>query len=199
MQLTLRGCSCLSCTNQADFLPQNSQNSQNLLAVIFSHRFHRSAQNLLVEKGLPQISQIYTDVGGYGILAIPTQPSYCDFLPQISQICTEPSYCDFLPQISLICTEPSRCDFLPQISLICTEPSRCDFLPQISQICAEPSRCDFPPPQNLQNSQNLLAAIFSHRFHRSAQNLLVEKGLPQIARIYTDVGGYGILPYPRNH
>ena len=142
MQLTLRGCSCLSCTNQADFLPQNSQNSQNLLAVIFSHRFHRSAQNLLVEKGLPQISQIYTDVGGYGILAIPTQPSYCDFLPQISQICTEPSYCDFLPQISLICTEPSRCDFLPQISLICTEPSRCDFLPQ---ICAEPSRCDFPP------------------------------------------------------
>ena len=180
MQLTLRGCSCLSCTNQADFLPQNSQNPQNLLAVIFSHRFHRSAQNLLVEKGLPQISQIYTDVGGYGILAIPTQPSYCDFLPQISQICTEPSYCDFLPQISLICTEPSRCDFLPQ-------------------ICAEPSRCDFPPPQNLQNSQNLLAAIFSHRFHRSAQNLLVEKGLPQIARIYTDVGGYGILPYPRNH
>ena len=128
---------------------------RSLLAAIFSHRFHRSAQNLLVEKGLPQISQIYTDVGGYGILAIPTQPSYCDFLPQISQICTEPSYCDFLPQISQICTEPSYCDFLPQISLICTEPSRCDFLPQISQ-----------------NSQNLLAVIFSHRFHRSAQNLL---------------------------
>ena len=47
--------------------------------------------------------------------------------------------------------------------------------------------------------RSLLTAIFSHRFHRSAQNLLVEKGLPQIARIYTDVGGYGILPYPRNH
>ena len=46
--------------------------------------------------------------------------------------------------------------------------------------------------------RSLLTAIFSHRFH-SAQNLLVEKGLPQIARIYTDVGGYGILPYPRNH
>ncbi len=61
------------------------RSAQNLLAVIFSHRFHRSAQNLLVEKGLPQISQIYTDVGGYGILAIPTQPSYCDFLPQNSQ------------------------------------------------------------------------------------------------------------------
>ena len=49
------------------------------------------------------------------------------------------------------------------------------------------------------SAQNLLTVIFSHRFHRSAQNLLVEKGLQQIARIYTDVGGYGILPYPRNH
>ena len=29
--------------------------------------------------------------------------------------------------------------------------------------------------------RSLLTAIFSHRFHRSAQNLLVEKGLPQIA------------------
>ena len=37
-------------------------------------------------------------------------------------------------------------------------------------------------PQNAQNTQNLLA----------------EKSLPQIARIYTDVGGYGILPYPRS-
>ena len=33
---------------------------------------------------------------------------------------------------------------------------------------------------------------------RNAQNLLAEKSLPQIARIYTDVGGYGILPYPRS-
>jgi hypothetical protein len=104
--------------------------------VIFSHRFHRSAQKLLVEKGLPQISQIYTDVGGYGILAIPTQPT-------------------------LSCT--NQADFLPQ---------------------------------NSQNSQNLLAVIFSHRFHRSAQNLLVEKGLPQISQIYTVVGGYGILAIP---
>ncbi|WP_278531943.1 hypothetical protein [Leyella stercorea] len=34
---------------------------------------------------------------------------------------------------------------------------------------------------------------------RNAQKLLAEKGLPQIAQIYTDVGGYGILPYPRIH
>ena len=33
---------------------------------------------------------------------------------------------------------------------------------------------------------------------RNAQKLLAEKSLPQIARIYTDVGGYGILPYPRS-
>jgi hypothetical protein len=136
---------------------------RSLLAAIFSHRFHRSAQNLLVEKGLPQISQIYTDVGGYGILAIPTQPSYCDFLPQISQICTEPSYCDFLPQNS----QNSQ-----------------NLLTVISSHRFH------------RFAQNLLAVIFSHRFHRSAQKLLVEKGLPQIARIYTDVGGYGIPAVP---
>ncbi len=168
---------------------------RSLLAAIFSHRFHRSAQNLLVEKGLPQISQIYTDVGGYGILAIPTQPSYCDFLPQISQICTEPSYCDFLPQISLICTEPSRCDFLPQISQICTEPSRCDFLPQISQICTEPSCCDFLP-QISQICTEPSYCDFLPQNSQISQKLLVEKGLPQIARIYTDVGGYGIPAVP---
>ena len=34
---------------------------------------------------------------------------------------------------------------------------------------------------------------------RNPQKLLVEKGLPQISRMRTDVGGYGILPYPRSH
>ena len=33
---------------------------------------------------------------------------------------------------------------------------------------------------------------------RNAQKFLAEKSLPQMARIYTDVGGYGILPYPRS-
>ena len=33
---------------------------------------------------------------------------------------------------------------------------------------------------------------------RNAQKLLAEKSLPQIARIYTDLGGYGILPYSRS-
>ena len=33
---------------------------------------------------------------------------------------------------------------------------------------------------------------------RNAQKFLVEKSLPQISRMRTDVGGYGILPYPRS-
>ena len=86
---------------------------RSLLAVIFSHRFHRSAQKLLVEKGLPQISQIYTDVGGYGILAIPTQPSYCDSLPQISQICTDLLVEKGLPQIARIYTDVGGYGILP--------------------------------------------------------------------------------------
>ena len=104
MQLTLRGCSCLSCTNQADFLPQNSQNSQNLLAVISSHRFHKSAQNLLTVISSHRIHRIHRT---FSLRFSPTE--FTEF------------------------TEPSRCDFLPQ---------------------------------NSQNSQNLLAVIFSHRIHR---------------------------------
>ena len=48
----------------AQVLPRNSRNSQKFLA----------------EDILPQIAQIFTEVGGYGIPAIPTPPS--EFLPQ---------------------------------------------------------------------------------------------------------------------
>ena len=58
----------------AQVLPQNSQNSQKFLA-----------KNIL-----PQISQIFTEVGGYGIPAIPTPPS--EFLPQNPlQVCLRKS------------------------------------------------------------------------------------------------------------
>ena len=77
MQLTLRGCSCLSCTNQADFLPQNSQNSQNLLAVIFSHRFHRCSQMVRLRRVLPQKLQN------------PQKFMMQDILPQIAQMLTD--------------------------------------------------------------------------------------------------------------
>ncbi len=53
-------------------------------------------------------------------------------------------------------------------------------------------------PQNAQNTRNLLAEKHLPQNARNAQNLLAEKHLPQIARINTDVGGYGILPYPRS-
>ena len=44
----LRGCTCLKCTNRANsILPQNSQISQNLLAVAFSHRIHRTHRTFL--------------------------------------------------------------------------------------------------------------------------------------------------------
>ena len=57
---------------------------------IFSHRFHRFSQKFLAENILPQISQIFTEVGGYGIPAIPTLPS--GFLPQNPlQVCLRKS------------------------------------------------------------------------------------------------------------
>ena len=70
---------CLFCRRVDPTQPKQFSHRfhSNLLAAISSHRFHKSAQNLLVEKGLPQIARIYTDVGGYGIPAIPTQtPNY---------------------------------------------------------------------------------------------------------------------------
>ncbi|WP_278865435.1 hypothetical protein [Leyella stercorea] len=35
----------------------------------------RNAQKLLAEKSLPQMTRMFTDVGGYGIPAIPTLPN----------------------------------------------------------------------------------------------------------------------------
>ncbi|WP_440315199.1 hypothetical protein [Leyella stercorea] len=35
----------------------------------------RNSQKLLAEKSLPQMTQMFTDVGGYGIPAIPTLPN----------------------------------------------------------------------------------------------------------------------------
>ena len=67
---TLRGCTCLKCTNRAaptklhqpsrrgESVPQNTQNTQNILA----------------EKCLPQIGTDAHRLGGYGIPAIPTLP-----------------------------------------------------------------------------------------------------------------------------
>ena len=54
-------------------------------------------------------------------------------------------------------------------------------------------RCRLPEQElHQQNKQG-----YRPQNARNAQKFLAEKSLQQIARIYTDVGGYGILPYPR--
>ena len=45
----------------SDNIPQNSRNTQNLLAGRSLPRISQSTQNLLAEKSLPRISQIYTE------------------------------------------------------------------------------------------------------------------------------------------
>ena len=55
---TTRGCSSLCCTKQLLLLPRNARNAQNLLA----------------EKGLPQMAGEHR-LGGYGIPAISTLPN----------------------------------------------------------------------------------------------------------------------------
>ena len=61
---TLRGCTCLKCTNKAAPTKQCTNSPQNT----------RNTQNLLAEKCLPQIDTDAHRLGGYGIPAIPTPP-----------------------------------------------------------------------------------------------------------------------------
>ena len=103
-------------------LPQISQNTQNFLAEIFSHRFHTQ--------------KLWCFQGGALVSSAPTQQN----LHSPTEFRTHSCW-DILPQISQIYTE-----------LLLRK------LPQISQ-----------------NTQNFLAEIFSHRFHRFTQNFLAEK------------------------
>ena len=57
---------------------------------LFAQVLPQNSQKLLAEDILPRISQIFTEVGGYGIPAIPTPPS--EFLPQNPlQVCLRKS------------------------------------------------------------------------------------------------------------
>ena len=113
----------------AQVLPQNSRNSQKFLA----------------ENILPQISQIFTEVGGYGIPAIPTPPS--EFLPQNPfQICLRKSshgihriHRNFWWRIaSHRCTQMVRLRrVLPRNSQNSQKLQAEDILPRISQIFTE--------------------------------------------------------------
>ena len=101
-------------------------------------RFPQNARNtrkLLAEKNLPQMTQMSTDVGGYGIPAIPTLPN------------------------SVFCWRTAHSKHL------------CKSVKSVGEKIF---------PQNARNAQKLLA----------------EKSLPQMARMFTDVGGYGIPAIP---
>ena len=57
----VRGCSCLSCTNRTSGEEAPTECTEYT--------------EPLAEKGLPQMTRMFTDVGGYGIPAIPTLPN----------------------------------------------------------------------------------------------------------------------------
>ena len=117
-----------------DILPQISQNTQNFLAEIFSHRFHTQ--------------KLWCFQGGALVSSAPTQQN----LYSPTEFRTHSCW-DILPQIyTEIFAEKTPTDFTEHTELLLRK------LPQISQ-----------------NTQNFLAEIFSHRFHRFTQNFLAGK------------------------
>ena len=99
----------------------------------------RNAQKLLTEKSLPQMTRMRTDVGGYGIPAIPTLTNSVDSVNSVGE-----------------------------------------------KIF----------PQNARNAQKLLAEKNLPQMSTELTEPLAEKSLPQTARMFTDVGGYGIPAIP---
>ena len=55
--------------------PQNARNAQKLLAEKSLPQMSTELTEPLAEKSLPQTARMFTDVGGYGIPAIPTLPN----------------------------------------------------------------------------------------------------------------------------
>ena len=127
------------------------------------------------------------NVGGYGILAIPTLPAIIVFFHAIrgtlggallalasgkaerSQV-HQPS-CECPPTDFTDFTELSCCSFLPQNS-----QNSQNFLAVVSPTefidFTELSCCSFLP-QNSQNSQKFLTVAFSHRIHRTHRSFLL--------------------------
>ena len=143
-----------------DILPQISQIYTELSAERFSHRFHRFTQNFLLRK-LPQISQN-------------TQ----NFLAEIFSHRFHRFTQNFLAEIF-----SHRFHFLMRYSPTdFTHRSYGAFKGvHLSQVHQHNKIYILP-----QNSENILAGIFSHRFHRFTQKFLLRK-LPQISQIYTEL------------
>ena len=175
--------------------PRNSQNTQKLLA----------------ENSLPQISQIFTEVGGYGIPAIPTPPS--EFLPQNPlQVCLRKSSHRFhrcaqklclhrvLPRNSRNSQKFQAEDILPQIAQDTQKLLAENSLPQISQIFTEVGGYGIPaiptPPSEFlpQNPLQVCLRKSSHRFHRCAQKLCLHRVLPRNSRNSQKFQAEDILP-----
>ena len=111
-----------------DVLPQISRNSQNRLAEMFSHRFHRFSQMVCV----------WSSVNSVCSVGPPTPPvNLCKSVQSVGGL----------------------------------------FSTLLQNRLAEDVL-----PQNSRNSQNRLAEMFSHRFHRFSQNVLAEDVLPQISQ-----------------
>ena len=98
-----------------------------------------NTQNLLQRKTFPLMTRMFTDVGGYGIPAIPTLTNSVDSVNSVGE-----------------------------------------------KIF----------PQNARNAQKLLAEKTLPQMSTELTEPLAEKSLPQTARMFTDVGGYGIPAIP---
>ena len=120
-----RGCSCLCCTNRTSGEEAPTECTEYT--------------EPLAEKELPQMARMRTDVGGYGIPAIPTLTNSVDSVNSVGE-----------------------------------------------KIF----------PQNARNAQKLLAEKNLPQMSTELTEPLAEKSLPQTARMFTDVGGYGIPAIP---
>ena len=117
-------------------------NSVNSVNSVGGKRFPQNARNtqkLLAEKILPQMARMFTDIGGYGIPAIPTLTNSVDSAYSVGE-----------------------------------------------KIF----------PQNARNAQKLLAEKSLPQMSTELTEPLAEKSLPQMTRMRTDVGGYGIPAIP---
>ena len=120
-----RGCSSLCCTNKTSGEEAPTERTE--------------LTEPLAEKSLPQTARMFTDVGGYGIPAIPTLTNSVDSVNSVGE-----------------------------------------------KIF----------PQNARNAQKLLAEKSLPQMSTELTEPLAEKSLPQTARMFTDVGGYGIPAIP---
>ena len=177
----------------------------------------RNAQNLLAEKSLPQMSTDVHRLGGYGIPAIPTLPSSVYSVNSVGEqrtitICVHPCHPwekrhSHRTHTRNLLAEKS----LPQMSTELTEPLAEKSLPQTARMFTDVGGYGIPAIPTLPNSvfcwrtahsKHLCKSVKSvgekifPQNARNAQKLLAEKSLPQMARMFTDVGGYGIPAIP---